>query len=234
MGQDGREAIKYSPAEMTEKLETLKLAPDTMKKICIHVANGGSPIDLCELWGVQYGALVEWINQDMSEGGRYQRFQGALQAQSQWTIDRILKELHALATVDISKAYNEDGTLKHPKEMPPELRSAVASIEVFEEFEGVGKDRALVGHTKKVKFWDKPKAIELIGKKFGAWIDRAKIDLRDKSLEDLIAESWKGGAIEVKPEQSTPTPQPTNEPTTPAESTETPHPPVAGDPPPGD
>jgi hypothetical protein len=38
--------------------------------------------------------------------------------------------------------------------------SSVASVEVFEEFQGPGEDRQLIGYTKKVKLWDKNAAID--------------------------------------------------------------------------
>ena len=44
---------------------------------------------------------------------------------------------------------------------------AIASVEVREEFEGQGESRKLVGYTRKVKFWDKPSAINMVMRHLG-------------------------------------------------------------------
>ena len=41
------------------------------------------------------------------------------------------------------------------------------SVEVREEFEGTGKDRRLVGYTRKVRFWSKTEAVNMAMKHFG-------------------------------------------------------------------
>ena len=50
--------------------------------------------------------------------------------------------------------------MKDPREWDDATAAAVASIGIVEEFSGTGADRKLVGHTKKVKLWDKNAAIE--------------------------------------------------------------------------
>jgi phage terminase small subunit len=91
----------------------------------------------------------------------------------------VLEELLKLATLDLSKAYGEDGKLLHPKQMPEEIRKAVSGIEVFEEFEGVGQNRQYIGNTVKVKFWDKVKSLELLGKHLKLFTE--VVDLNDKT-----------------------------------------------------
>ena len=39
------------------------------------------------------------------------------------------------------------------------MKATISSLEVLEEWEGTGEDRRLVGHTKKLKFWDKNTAL---------------------------------------------------------------------------
>ena len=59
--------------------------------------------------------------------------------------------------------------------MPEALRLAISSIEVFEEFEGSGKDRVYIGDTKKLKIWDKVKALELLGKHLKLFTEKLEL-----------------------------------------------------------
>ncbi len=45
--------------------------------------------------------------------------------------------------------------------------AAIAQVEVFESFEGTGNKRRFVGHTKKIRAWDKKAALELLLKHLG-------------------------------------------------------------------
>jgi phage terminase small subunit len=59
-------------------------------------------------------------------------------------------------------------------DIPEDARRAIAGIEIVEEFEGSGKDREQIGYTKKIKFWDKPKALENLGKHLGIYLEDNK------------------------------------------------------------
>lgn len=100
--------------------------------------------------------------------------------------DTVLKELLKLATSDLRRLFKDDGSLLPPDEWPDDVAMAVASVEVDEIFDGFGADRTQIGLTKKVKFWDKPKALELLGKHLKLFTD--KIEHSGKlTLEDLVA-----------------------------------------------
>ena len=81
--------------------------------------------------------------------------------------ERALTEIARVAFSDLRKLYNEDGSLMLPHEWPEEAAGAVAGVEVVEEFEGKGTDRKLVGYTKKVRTYDKVRALELLSKHLG-------------------------------------------------------------------
>lgn len=78
--------------------------------------------------------------------------------------ERFFKEVTRIAYSDIGKLFNEDGSLKNPSEMDEDTRAALSSIQVLEEFEGSGESRSQIGWTKKIRMWDKTKALEFIGK----------------------------------------------------------------------
>lgn len=91
------------------------------------------------------------------------------------TADRVLQELWRIATSDIAKAFDESGTLLPVHKMPPEARAALAGVETEEVFEGQGAERVQTGVSRKVKHWDKVKALELAGKHLGMWRDKVEV-----------------------------------------------------------
>ena len=153
--------------------------------ICKHIINGGSVLDLCEMWEISYDALWEWVQADKDRAVLYEK---AVCGQNEWAIVRVLKEIKAMAMVDIRELYDDKDRLLNPSEWPEHVARAVKSVQVFEEYEGTGKMRELVGYTKKVQLWDKTKMVELYGKYLKMFVDRV-----DHSgvltLEDLVDSS---------------------------------------------
>lgn len=103
--------------------------------------------------------------------------------------DKILAELARIAMTDISVAFNERGELKPLKDIPKSVRRAIASVEIEQLFEGFGRDRTQIGYTKKVKLWDKLKALELLGKHLKLFTEKHEHELTG-TLADLIAGSY--------------------------------------------
>lgn len=91
------------------------------------------------------------------------------------TQDRVLQELARIAFFDIRRLYRDDGSMKAPHELDDDAAAVLSGVEVLEEFDGIGAERSLIGHTKKAKVWDKGNALTLAMRHLGMLTDKAEI-----------------------------------------------------------
>jgi phage terminase small subunit len=101
--------------------------------------------------------------------------------------DLVVKELLKSALVDIRDAFTEDGNLKPINELSEPLAKAIASIETEELFDGRGEDKERIGYAKKIRFHDKIRALELLGKHLKMFTDVHEIPGLDTLAERLEA-----------------------------------------------
>lgn len=81
----------------------------------------------------------------------------------------MIEELARIGLFDPGQLFAEDGSLLPVKKMAPEVRAAIASVEVEELFDGAGKDRKRIGYIRKVKLWDKNSAADKLLRHLGAY-----------------------------------------------------------------
>lgn len=86
--------------------------------------------------------------------------------------ERILTEIHEFAMSDPAQAFDEKGNLRPIQEMPVAIRRAISSIKVGAT--GVVE----------IKFWDKPRGLELLGKHSGMFVERVEVKDTTLSVED--------------------------------------------------
>ena len=172
-----------SDESLDARIDRIKSNPNTINNITTYVSNGGTLASLCEVWDVPYGAIASWLNLDANLSTLYAE---AVLMREQNTKDKVLAELATLAFADIAQAFNPDGSLKPFTDMSPMIRKAIAAVEVDELFEGTGRERAQIGFTKRIKFWDKNKAIEMLGKTLAMFKDVKQISA-DLTLEQLLS-----------------------------------------------
>ena len=99
-----------------------------------------------------------------------QTIQKAMQDREQRTEitqDRVLQEYARLAFYDPRKLFQPDGTPKPIEALDDDTAAALAGLEVREEFEGAGENRAFVGYTKKYKLANKLGALDCLAKHLG-------------------------------------------------------------------
>lgn len=83
------------------------------------------------------------------------------------TVERVLNEYAKIAFSDIRNLFDENSRLLPVKDIPDEIAAALSSVEV-DQLWAMGMDgREEVGETKKVKVWDKTKALDALGRHLG-------------------------------------------------------------------
>lgn len=98
------------------------------------------------------------------------------------SVERILNNLKRIAEADLRQAFHADGTLKPIHEIPSDVALAMSSIESDDILMPNGRK---VGVTRKIKFWDKTKALELLGKHIAMFTDNVRHS-SDEALIELL------------------------------------------------
>jgi phage terminase small subunit len=93
------------------------------------------------------------------------------------TAERVLEEIAKTAFTDIRALFDGHGRLKRPEDLEDDIASSIASIEVVTKPGGMDEDgNKTVEHIHKIKQWDKIKALELLGKHLGMFVDRHRLE----------------------------------------------------------
>ena len=91
----------------------------------------------------------------------------AMEARNQRTqvdADYVLNRLTEIDQMDLLDILDDDMSIKPLSKWPKVWRQSLSGFDIAEMFEGVGKERDLVGLMKKIKWPDKIKNLELLGK----------------------------------------------------------------------
>ena len=78
--------------------------------------------------------------------------------------DYVLRRLVEIDQMDVADILQADGSLKAIQDWPKVWRQYIAGMDLAEMFEGRGDEREMVGILKKIKWPDKLKNLELLGK----------------------------------------------------------------------
>jgi phage terminase small subunit len=88
----------------------------------------------------------------------------------------VLKRHYEIDTMDVTDILSDDGSVLPIREWPKTWRQYISGFDLSELFEGTGKDREQVGLLKKIKWPDKVKNLELLGKHVDVQAYNNKID----------------------------------------------------------
>ncbi|MEC3731826.1 terminase small subunit [Escherichia coli] len=106
--------------------------------------------------------------------------------------DYVLLRLVEIDQMDVIDILNDDMSIKPVSEWPKVWRQYLTGFELADMFEGRGDEKELVGILKKIKWPDKVKNLELIGKHVdvNAFRERLEIDVK-MTIADKMAKARK-------------------------------------------
>lgn len=94
------------------------------------------------------------------------------------TADKAISEIYHLVSFDPAEIFDDNGNIQNIRSLPKEIRKSISSLEVFEEYSGKGTKsdpKEYAGRIKKIKFWDKTKAIELLARHLKLLTDKTEL-----------------------------------------------------------
>ena len=106
----------------------------------------------------------------------------AMEARNQRTqvdADYVRNRLTEIDQMDLLDILDDDMSIKPLSKWPKVWRQSLSGFDIAEMFEGAGKERDLVGLMKKIKWPDKVKNLELLGKhvNVNAFRDQVVVDV---------------------------------------------------------
>lgn len=93
--------------------------------------------------------------------------------------DLILSELKKLATSNMQDFFDKDGYLKGIHDLTRDQAAALSSLEIEQLYMNQGKEKLHIGEAKKMKLWDKLKALNMLGQHLALFNEQPKGDEDD-------------------------------------------------------
>lgn len=133
--------------------------------------------ELAEQYGSSRSAVEKWMKvarpiveerQHEAEAIRARETEAAITESAKklnLTRERVLEEYAKVAFMDIRKIFTVDGGLKPIQDIDEDAAGALAGIESYDEKSGDGEES--LGTNRKVKVWDKVKALDSICRVLG-------------------------------------------------------------------
>ncbi|BBM03794.1 terminase small subunit [Microbulbifer sp. GL-2] len=116
--------------------------------------------------------------------------QKARSKRTQINADYVLNRLVEIDQMDVLDIIEDDGSLKAISEWPKVWRQYLGGMDLAEFWEGRGDDRQMIGVLKKIKWPDKTKNLELLGKHVNvqAFSEHREVKVTLQSLIDELVE----------------------------------------------
>lgn len=153
------------------KMQILKADDRSLEAMFDHVANGGSLTELCVMWGLKYSEVMKTIRANPVLKSQLDE---ALKDREEWDKERVRSEVRNLGTYSIKDIFNSDGSRKSPHELPDGLLAAIKEVTADGD----------------IKFIDKIKPLDMLGKQVGLFVERREIT-GTLTLEQILSAATK-------------------------------------------
>lgn len=149
----------------------------TILTIVRHVSAGGTLPGLCDVWGVRYADVIAWLQGDKNLHSKYS---DSIAARGEWAKEEVFEELRRMSKSRIVDFFDDAGALTDVKTWTPEMKGLIKKIKYNDD-----------GEIEQIEFWNKEKALELLGKNMKMFTETHSISGKF-SLEDLVQISREG------------------------------------------
>lgn len=103
------------------------------------------------------------------------------------TKERIAQELARIGFADIRRIFDEQGALKSPQNWSDDDAAVIAGVDVQETLDWEDKEKIHTGYLKKVKLWEKTKALEQLARLMGYnEPERSKVELEGACIQIIM------------------------------------------------
>jgi phage terminase small subunit len=149
-----------------------------------YVTNGGdasaayrTAYDCSRMKSQSVNRLAFALIQNIKITSRIEELKKRAMASADLTPERVMLEVARLAFNDPRKVFDESGRLLSVDKWPDDVAASISSIEVDETLD---KNGNFTTQTKKIKFWDKGKQLDLASKLLGLVIDKKDVSVSGK------------------------------------------------------
>ena len=146
--------------------------------ICTEVAGGVTLARYCRERNMAFGEVLTWIKRDPE---RHHAYREACELRKEWAAQTLCDMIMTIAQFDPAQIRNQDGTFKPFNDWPDSCRAALVSFDIEND-----------GTMHKVRFLDRLRAGELIGKTLGIFAEKVKVE-GEVTLAELITRAAKDG-----------------------------------------
>lgn len=173
--------------DKTDATADLFRTPATLDELCIYISGGGTLREWCAERQATYSVVAAWIAIEEDSRTRYAEAEGF---RDSFIKDTAIRNMRDFADLDISKAYDADGQLLSIDQMPADVRRAISSFEVVENYSSENDEgEKTTRTTSKVRFIDPVKAVDLLAKWQSMFIEKKVLEHGGKlTLEQLLDE----------------------------------------------
>jgi hypothetical protein len=146
------------------KTDLLLASDSDLQVIFDHISSGGTLKDICEMWKINYSIILNKLRNSKELS---QKLDQAEQNRDLYFKDVIINEYKNIATTNIKNIYTDKGVMLDVQDMPDNVTSAIKEITKSSDKDDI--------ETINIKFHDKVKSLETLGKQIGMFVEKKEI-----------------------------------------------------------